>query len=221
MIAALIAISFSGSPQFARAAESAADEAAAKQKIFESPAWQEAMAGLNAWFSVQVIYDQKEVPQLKRELVERFNKMSAAQLQNYLADLQEKLKILSSPEAVALRSDTAYNLSVASTAYAAKIRRSLPDVLNMNALQVKQALYNAEQQQAGVKARQAAFDQQRAAQVKLVQQWNQQTADAQAAAAAQMNSAPSGGGYAPPAIPQNPMPTYNPAPIYWGWGFPW
>jgi hypothetical protein len=86
---------------------------------------------------------------------------------------------------------------------------------------VKQALYNAEQQQAGVKARQAAFDQQRAAQVKLVQQWNQQTADAQAAAAAQMNSAPSGGGYAPPAIPQNPMPTYNPAPIYWGWGFPW
>ncbi len=215
---ALAATAVGAHMQPARGADSYADEAAAKQKILESQAWQQAMEGLNAWLSVQVIYDQREVPQLKSELVARFDKMSAAELQNYLSDLQQKLAILASPEAIAARSYIGYNLSVASDAYAAKIRRGLPDVLNMNALQVKQALYNLQQQQAATKANQAAFDAQRQAQVKLVQQWTQQTADAQAAAAAQMNSAPSGGGYVPP---QNPMPTYNPAPIYTGWGWPW
>jgi hypothetical protein len=219
LCAMLAAIAFYGDMRPARAAESTADEAVAKQKIYQSQAWQQAMAGLNEWLSVQVIYDQREVPRLKRELVARLDKMSAAELGNYLADLQQKLAILSSPEAIAARSYIGYNLSVASNAYAAKIRRGLPDVLNMNALQVKQALYNLQQEQAATKASQAAFDSQREAQVKLVQQWTQQTANAQAAAAAQMNSAPSGGGYVPPAIPTNPMPTYNPAPIYWGW--PW
>jgi hypothetical protein len=205
----------------ARSADTAASEdEAAKQEIFASKAWQQAMAGLNEWLSVQVIYPQTEVPQLKREVVEKCNKMTAPELRNYLADLQQKLALASSPEATELRSYIGYNLSVASDAYAAKIRRQLPDVLNMNALQVKQALYNLQQQQAGVKAREQAFQQQRQTQLKLVQQWNQQTADASAAAAAQMNSW-SGGGYSPPPPQRNPMPTYNPAPIYYGFGWPW
>jgi hypothetical protein len=208
-----------GSSRAARAAST--DDDAAKQEIFASKAWQQAMAGLNEWLSVQVIYDQKEVPQLKRDLVARLNKMTAPELRNYLADLQQKLAIMASPEATEARSYIGYNLSVASDAYAAKIRRGLPDVLNMNALQVKQALYNLQQQQAATQANEAAFQQQRQTQLKLVQQWNQQTADASAAAAAQMNSW-SGGGYSPAPPPQNPMPTYNPAPIVTGYyGWPW
>ncbi len=196
------------------------DDEAAKQEVFASKAWQQAMAGLNEWLSVQVIYPQSEVPQLKRDVVDKCNKMTATELRNYLADLQQKLALVSSPEAISLRSYIGYNLSVASDAYAAKIRRQLPDVLNMNALQVRQAMYDLEQQQAGVKAREAAFQQQRQTQLKLVQQWNQQTADASAAAAAQAASL-SGGGYASPPPPRNPMPTYNPAPIYYGYGWPW
>jgi hypothetical protein len=216
--AAVALASIDARSRSARAADT--DDDAAKQEIFASKAWQQAMAGLNEWLSVQVIYDQKEVPQLKRDLVARLNKMTAPELRNYLADLQQKLAIMASPEATATRSYIGYNLSVASDAYAAKIRRGLPDVLNMNALQVKQALYNLEQQQAAVKSREAAFQEQRQTQLKLVQQWNQQTADASAAAAAQMNSW-SGGGYSPAPPPQNPMPTYNPAPIYYGYGWPW
>ena len=218
--AAVALTAIDGFSRAARADETDYD-AAAKQEIFASKAWQQAMAGLNEWLSVQVIYDQKEVPQLKRDLVARFNKMTAPELRNYLADLQQKLAIMASPEATDVRSYIGYNLSVASDAYAAKIRRGLPDVLNMNALQVKQALYNLQQQQAATKANEAAFQQQRQTQLKLVQQWNQQTADASAAAAAQMNSW-SGGGYSPAPPPQNPMPTYNPAPIVTGYyGWPW
>ncbi len=214
VIAAIVALR-----REARAADTTDDEAA-KQEIFASKAWQQAMAGLNEWLSVQVIYDQKEVPQLKREVVEKCDKMTASELRNYLADLQQKLQLVSSPEAISLRSYIGYNLSVASDAYAAKIRRQLPDVLDMNALQVRQAMYDLEQKQAGVKAREAAFQQQRQTQLKLVQQWNQQTADASAAAAAQAASL-SAGGYSPAPPPRNPMPTYNPAPIYYGWGWPW
>jgi hypothetical protein len=215
-----LAVVVSVAPRHAALAVDSSDDDAAKQEIFASKAWQQAMAGLNEWLSAQVIYPQSEVPQLKRDVVEKCNKMTAPELRNYLADLQQKLALASSPDATELRSYIGYNLSVASDAYAAKIRRQLPDVLNMNALQVKQAIYNLQQQQAAVKSREAAFQDQRQTQLKLVQQWNQQTANASAAAAAQMNSW-SGGGYAAPPPPRNPMPTYNPAPIYWGFGWPW
>jgi hypothetical protein len=215
-----LAVVVSVAPRHAALAADSSDSEAAKQEIFASKAWQQAMAGLNEWLSAQVIYPQSEVPQLKRDVVEKCNKMTAPELRNYLADLQQKLALASSPDATELRSYIGYNLSVASDAYAAKIRRQLPDVLNMNALQVKQAIYNLQQQQAAVKSREAAFQDQRQTQLKLVQQWNQQTANASAAAAAQMNSW-SGGGYAAPPPPRNPMPTYNPAPIYWGFGWPW
>jgi hypothetical protein len=219
----VLAIATIIAPHRAALADDSSDSEAAKQEIFASKAWQQAMAGLNEWLSVQVIYPQSEVPQLKREVVEKCNKMTAPELRAYLADLQQKLSLVSTPEATEIRSYIGYNLSVASDAYAAKIRRQLPDVLNMNALQVKQAMYNLQQQQAAVKSREAAFQDQRKTQLKLVQQWNQQTADASAAAAAQMNSW-SGGGYTSPAPPRNPMPTYNPAPIYFGYGYggwPW
>ncbi len=213
-IAALAALQ-----QTARGAPPAEDDAAAKQKIFASQAWQQAMEGLNEWFTVQVIYPQREVPRLKNELVERVNKMSAPELRGYLADLQQKLKIMASPEAAKVRAYVGYNLSVASDAYAAQIRSRLPDVLNMNALQVQQALYAMQQEEASARASEAAFQTQRQEQVKMVQQWNQQTADAINAASAQM---PSGGGYAPPVQPwQDVKPVYTPAPIYFGWGWPW
>ena len=134
---ALAIAALAARPQSARGAPPPTDDAAAKQKIFASPAWQQAMEGLNEWFTVQVIYPQREVPRLKNELVERVNKMSAPELRGYLADLEQKLKIMSSPEAAKVRAYTAYNLSVASDAYAAQIRSQLPDVLNMNALQVQ------------------------------------------------------------------------------------
>jgi hypothetical protein len=212
-------VALAGAPLGARAADSTSNDAAAKQKIFESPAWQQAMFGLNEWFSVQVIYPQSEVSELKIEIADRCNKMSANQLQNFLLDLQQKLAILESPQAMAARSYVAYNLSVASDAEAEKIRRQLPDVLKMDALQVKQALYNFQQQEAATKANEAAFEVERNQQLKMIRQENQQTADANAAAEAQMNSWPASGGYSP--APYRP-PVYNPAPIiFGGWGWRW
>jgi len=82
--ALLAAATLVGRPLTARGAPPT-DDAAAKQKIFASPAWQQAMAELNEWFTVQVIYPQPEVPRLKNELVERINKMSAPELRGYLA----------------------------------------------------------------------------------------------------------------------------------------
>ena len=115
---------------------------------------------------------------------------------------------------MALRAYVDQTMQVASDAYAARFRRQLPDVLTMNALQVKQALYDLQQQRASVDANEAAFEQQRKTELRLIRQANEQTAQAIASAP----TIPVGGGYAPPI--QNPMPRYNPAPIVTGW-LPW
>jgi len=211
---ALFSIACSANPIFAQSTES---PDAAKQKIFASEAWQQAMKGLNDWFSVQVIYPQSEVPKLKDEIVAECNDMTAAQLANWLSDLQQKLAIEKSPEAVEMRQYIGYNLSVASDAYAAKIRSTLPDVLNMTPAQVKQALYNLQQQRAATVANEAAFDQQRKTQLHLIQQMNQQTANAINSANRSMSSFGPEPGFVP--IQQVPKPVYNPQPIIFG--YPW
>jgi hypothetical protein len=61
-------------------ASAASDDTAAKKQILDSTAWRQAMLGFNEWLSVQVVYDKNEVPQVKAQLSDKINKMSAAQL---------------------------------------------------------------------------------------------------------------------------------------------
>ena len=66
--------------------------------------------------------------------------MTAAQLQWFLSDMQEKLQVWSSQEARDANTYLAETFAVASPAYTRIIRRKLPDVLAMTAAQVDRQL---------------------------------------------------------------------------------
>ena len=150
---------------------------------------------------------------------EKLAKLSASQLQNYLQDMQQKLTIINSKAAYQAQADVWDDLNVASNAYAAKLRKELPDLSTMTAAQVQQTLYDLQQQQTETQANEAAFQAGRKQELAAAKAWNQQTTDANAAAEAAMSSG--GGGDASGGLyslhPQ--LPAYNPAPIYIGW--PW
>jgi hypothetical protein len=204
----------------ARSAEPDGD-AAARGQILDSPAWRQAMEGFNEWLSAQAVYGKSQIPQVRARMKDKISKMSVSQLQNYLQDMQQKLAIINSKAAFDAQAVVLDDLNVASDAYAAKLRKELPDLATMTAGQVQQTLLDLQQQQTETRANETAFQTGREQELAAVKAWNKQTADANAAAEAAMSSSGgnySGGLYAP--RPYQP-PVYNPAPIIVGWPWPW
>ena len=136
----------------------AADGTAAKQAILDSPAWMEAVRGFEEWLSVQVTYPKEQVPHLKATFQAQVDKMSASQLRIFLTDLEPKLAVLLSQEALEERAWTNMRLNLLSAAKAAEFRKSMPDVAEMTALQIRQALEELKQRRAADAANQEAFE---------------------------------------------------------------
>ncbi|MGA2256747.1 MAG: hypothetical protein ABSG53_19025 [Thermoguttaceae bacterium] len=203
---AAAAVAAPAAPAAAPAAAANGDMAAKKQ-ILDSPAWQQAMFGFNQWLSVQVLYDKDQVAQIKAQLKDKVKKMSAAQLRAFLEDLQQKLAILGSKEAIAARAWAEDYLTHFTAAAGEKFRKTLPDVAKMTAAQLQQALYDLQQRREAEAASQSAFDQQRDQQVAAIRERNRLSAEADAQAdsqAATIGGNPNpgnyggyGGGYAP------------------------
>jgi len=192
--------------------------AAARNEILGSPAWRQAMEGFNEWLSAQAIYPKSQIPQMRALMIDRINKMSVAQLQFFLQDMQQKLTLINSQAAYKAQANILYNLNVVSDAYAVKLRMQLPNLVTMTADQVRQTLVDLQQQEDETRADEAAFQQSNAQEVAMIQAQNQQTAAANAAA----DSAGLGNYGGSSYTPRNPMPTYNPAPIITGFGgWPW
>lgn len=129
------------------AAESASDEAA-KQKIMNSPEWKQAKYAFDEWISVQQIYDKKRVAEIKQQLDAQIKSMNASQLQEFLEDMEHKLKILNSPEAQDARAWLARNMALAAAPYREKLRKQFPDVANMTAAQLDLAMREFEEKRA-------------------------------------------------------------------------
>ena len=199
----------------------AAPPAPTRNQILASPSWRQATEGFDEWLSVQVIYDKSEVPRVQAWMKGKIDKMSAGQLQFFLQDMQQKLSIINSPAAYKPQANLLYNLNVASDAYAAKLRMTLPNLVTMTADQVQQTVFDLQQQENDTRADEAAFQQSNAQEVAMIQAQNRQTAEANAAADAEMSSGGGnyGGGLYTPKVTQ---PQYNPAPIVTGFiGWPW
>ena len=199
------------------ATTAAADETAARNTILASPAWQQAMYGFNQWLSVQIIYPKDQVPQIKAQMTGKVNKMSASQLRAFLEDLQQKLVLLGSKEAIDDRGWAEQYLNLLATPLAEKFRKSFPDVANMTAAQVQQALYDIRLRREGHAAYEKSFQEQRDQENAAITEMNRQSAEAQAQTQAAMDAqagSQSGGGYAPINVP-----AFNPfaAPLAGGW----
>ncbi len=151
----------------ARAAtnSSATAGAADREEILNSQAWQQTIADFDAWLAGQSIYDPQQVQQTKARLEVGISRMTAPQLRYFQADLQAKLQVLTSQQSRDAESYLAQTLSVASPAYARKVRQKLPDLLTATAGQVSQQLAAFAAKRDNTAAMQQAFNDSRQQQI--------------------------------------------------------
>ncbi len=80
--------------QAAQKPQWSAEEAAARDQVLASSAWGDTMHQFDQWLSAQPLYDAEQVKQIRSRLVTGIDRMSAPQLQRFIADVQEKLQVL-------------------------------------------------------------------------------------------------------------------------------
>lgn len=111
-----------------------------KEGILASPRWQRAEQALEDWLSVQNLYSPEELAQLEKRCNARIDAMNATQLRKYLQDAEAKLDILLSPEVQQAREWVGSYMAVLAVPKRAELQKQLPDVANMTAPQIEQAV---------------------------------------------------------------------------------
>lgn len=142
---------------------------AARRQILESDRWRNAGAKLNEWFSVQQIYSPDQVAAIKAELAAKIAKMSPQELEKLLGEMEERLTVLSSPEAADARVWLSQFLATARNPEQL-LGRSRPDLINMTADEIRKEIQWLQQHRGSRQQAQAAFEQGRALQVPSAQQ---------------------------------------------------
>jgi hypothetical protein len=150
-------------PARAATSEENASQQVAREKIFASERWRRANRAFNEWLSVQQVYRPEQVAAIRAELNERALAMSPRELEEHLANMEQRLQVLLSPEAEDARQWLGEFLAVARNPEQ-QLGRNLPDVLNMTASEIRQELRWLEQHRAARQQSQAAFTQMRATQ---------------------------------------------------------
>jgi hypothetical protein len=196
----------------------------AREAVLNSPAWQEEQRKFHAWLGVQTTYDAAQIAAMKQEFAARIAAMNADQLRTFLANMQQRLAVLLSPE-VAQARNWADEFYTRQGKLDLLKRYGLADPMSMpaGALEAALAKFAAERQE--MPAAQAAFQQGLAAQASANAQRaqaEQQAAQAAAAASAAARAASGSSSYAPTRVRnQGVAARYAPAyPIPYGIG-PW
>lgn len=83
--------------------ESSSEASREIDAILKSDRWAKAQQQFDQWLSLQNAYDKNETEALKSELRSRVAMMSATQLDAFLAEMEARLAVLLSPEAVDAR----------------------------------------------------------------------------------------------------------------------
>ena len=191
--AASVALAQAPAPQAAPAPtpEAApADDIAKKAEILRSPRWRRAVFELGDWLATQEIYPPKQVQKIKNDFNQRVAKMSSYELEYLLEDLEQKFKVMDSPEAKDARAWVGQYLSAMSDRKRDEVLKDIPNVVSMSASELSQEIQKIETKRQALQRQQAAFEQGRQQLVEQAQASRQATAQAAAAAAAQANSAP-------------------------------
>lgn len=166
------------------------DDIAKKAEILRSSRWRRAVFELGDWLDTQEIYPPKQVQKIKSDFNHRVAKMSSYELEYLLEDLEQKFKVMDSPEAKDARAWVGQYLSAMSDRKRDEVLKDIPNVVSMSAGELSQEIQKIETKRQSLQRQQAAFDQGRQELVQQAQASRQLTAQAAAAAAAQANSAP-------------------------------
>jgi len=130
------------------------------------------------------------VQKIKSDFNQRVAKMSSYELEYLLEDLEQKFKVMDSPEAKDARAWVGQYLSAMSDRKRDEVLKDIPNVVSMSAGELSQEIQKIETKRQSLQRQQAAFEQGRQQLVEQAQANRQLTAQAAAAAAAQANSAP-------------------------------
>jgi hypothetical protein len=147
------------------AAQQPADKEVTKADIINSPEFRRAMFEFNEWLTSQPIYTPQQVAQIKDQFNHRVAEMTAPELGYLLADLEEKMQIINTPDAREARAWMAQYLSVMSDKKRAQTLKDVPNVATMTAAQLAAEIAKIQQTRDTMDSEQAAFQRGQAAQV--------------------------------------------------------
>ena len=131
-------------------------DAARKAELLASSRWRRAVFEFNAWLDAQPVYSPAEVSRIRQELANRVATMSSFELEYLLGTLDEKVKVLESPEARDARSWLGRYLAVMSDAKRADVLRDVPDILDMSTAELEEAIGRVEAKRRDVEQQRAA-----------------------------------------------------------------
>ena len=162
---ALALATFSTDHSHAAAADGAAERAscdlARKADIMHGAQWQRAIAELGNWLTTQTVYTPTEVQRIKVRFNEQVAAMSSYEIEYLLDSVEQKMRLLDTPEARDAKAWLGEYLSAMSDARRAQELRTVPNLLDMNAAQLWEEIQRIDrkrvklqQRQQGVVARQ-------------------------------------------------------------------
>jgi hypothetical protein len=186
---------------------------AEKSKILASEPWKQVMSEYQKWVSSQPIYTTDDVKRMNAKISAAIASMSASDLQEYLDDWQAKLKVLNGQNFQDAQAWLGAYLEPCTDGYRAKTLKQLglTDVANMSAKQLEDAIVRIRADRLSREASQAAFEQSRASQVRMLQQDYATSQQALQQASGAQNNYGYGPGFNTMQSPYHP-PKFNPPP---------
>jgi hypothetical protein len=190
-------------------------EKARRDLILKSELWRNTFAALDQWLSIQTMYDQDQIDDIKKQVGGRVEKMSADELEDFRQQLDAKLEMVLSPEGRVILDWVAANMARAAPAYRKKMGIEYPDVARLTVAQLRQQLDLLIQKRSDAQASSAAFQRARDARIAGLQA-QQQQAFQERQKALDRGAATAASPYNP--RPQRQYPDVVSRPQY-GWGF--
>ncbi len=138
------------------AGHAGSEDHARKEKILGGARWRRAQFEFNEWLVGQTIYTSDEVQRMRAGLAGRVAEMSSYELEYLLDSLDEKMRILDSPEAREAREWLGGYLSVMTDAKRAAALGKLPDILSMTAAELEDGIRQVEKKRADVARQRSA-----------------------------------------------------------------
>ena len=193
-------------------------DAAKKAALLAGDSWRHVETEFNAWAADQIIYTPQQMEQTKAKLRAEMEKMSAAELQKFIAEMDAKLKLLRSKDAVAARAWLGSYLSVMADGYRERFLKDVPDFASMTGPQIEEEYLQLKAKVLSKQRAQSSFDTGRAQSV-------QSTLQSDAARRAAMQSANAASRAEPSSSYQSPyspkQSSHEPPPQTKFWVGPW
>ena len=133
-------------------------EAAKKAALLASDSWRHIEAEYKEWAAVQILYTPQQMEQTRVKLAAEIEKMSAADLQQFIAEVDGKLKLLLNKDAMEARAWLGQYLSVFTDGYRQYFIGNVPNFADMTSAQIEEEYLRLKAKVMARQRNQASFD---------------------------------------------------------------